>query len=154
MLTLSQILNLISRLDTQTGQDMARATRFDTRIALHVAETTMLDSAAMKALALVALIFLPGNFVAALLSTDFFKWDDTEDTDAMPKSVLDVTYLPQFGFFWVITVPLTGAIILLYAGWWWRRKVQWRRVLGEIEAKETRASVPGVDTGPYGSFNI
>ncbi|KAH7130837.1 hypothetical protein EDB81DRAFT_807573 [Dactylonectria macrodidyma] len=69
------------------------------------------DSISMKALALVALIFLPGNFIAALFSAPLFDWDSANANSMV------VATKPQFNLFWAITIPLTVLAFVLYVGW-------------------------------------
>jgi len=68
----------------------------------------------MKTLALLALLFLPGNFLAALFSAPLFDWDNANS--ANPNSI-GVGIKPQFNLFWAITIPLTVVAFILYVGW-------------------------------------
>ena len=65
----------------------------------------------MKVLALGALLFLPGTFLATLFSAPFFNWDGTNS-----KSI-GLGIKPQFTLYWAITIPLTGLTFILYALW-------------------------------------
>lgn len=91
--TLSQLFNLTARKDSATGLKSATS---------------------MEILALVALLFLPGNFVAALFSAPLFDWEHApaDDTDG-----IGVGIKPQFHLFVAITVPLTVLAFIAYAGW-------------------------------------
>ncbi|RYP53170.1 hypothetical protein DL768_001763 [Monosporascus sp. mg162] len=71
-------------------------------------------ASSMKTLALVALVFLPGNFVAALFSAPLFDWDNANDADS---DSIGLGIKPQFNLFWVITIPLTALAFILYVGW-------------------------------------
>jgi hypothetical protein len=68
----------------------------------------------MKTLALVALAFLPGNFVAALFSAPLFDWDRVQNADL---SSIGVGLKPQFNLYWAITGPLTVLSFVIYVGW-------------------------------------
>ncbi|KAF4976978.1 hypothetical protein FZEAL_6427 [Fusarium zealandicum] len=69
------------------------------------------DASSMKTLAFVTMFFLPGSFISALFSTDLFDWDSVK-----PGSI-GVPSTPQFGLYWVITVPLTLITFILYFLW-------------------------------------
>lgn len=84
----------------------------------------------MKTLALVALVFLPGNFVAALFSAPLFNWDGANNAD--PNSIA-VGIKPQFILFWVITIPLTVLAFILYVGWFLFQRRQVQKVVQDSE---------------------
>ncbi|TGJ84137.1 hypothetical protein E0Z10_g4623 [Xylaria hypoxylon] len=79
----------------------------DNRLSARLAASSGRDSAAMKTLAFLTALFLPGTFVATIFSTDFFNWQDS----GMVVSGL-------FWVFWAWAVPLT---IVIAVGWrlWW-----------------------------------
>ena len=107
-----------------------------------MSKTTMRDSASMRALALAALIFLPGNFIAALFSTDLFRWDDTNESSGTSLAGMGVGVKPQFWLFWVITVPVTLLVFLLYICWWRRCESQWDSAILDLDTPAR-----GTDTG-------
>ncbi|KLU91843.1 hypothetical protein MAPG_10792, partial [Magnaporthiopsis poae ATCC 64411] len=111
---LDVLFNLIAQNDNLIAQQTARASE-------QTARASAQDSSMMKALTLVALLFLPGNFVAALFSAPLFYWDDTD-----PGSI-GVRTKPQFGLFWVVALPLTAAAFFAYAAWWQVQKRRWGR---------------------------
>lgn len=79
----------------------------------------------MKTLALLALVFLPGNFLAALFSAPLFDWDNAnEDSIAVGMKA-------QFKLFWAITIPLTALAFAMYTGWSLYEKRQFDRALDE-----------------------
>ncbi|KAF2972222.1 hypothetical protein GQX73_g1319 [Xylaria multiplex] len=79
----------------------------DNRLNAKLAAAASHDSAAMKTLAFLTTLFLPGTFVATIFSTDFFNWSDNGTV------VSDL-----FWVYWAWAVPLT---IVVAAGWrvWW-----------------------------------
>lgn len=83
----------------------------------------------MKMLALVAMFFLPGSFVAALFSAPLFDWKAAETS-----SSISVGTRPQFALFWAVAIPLTVATFALYAMWIVMQKKRLKRRLkgGEV----------------------
>lgn len=66
------------------------------------------DSASMHTIAIMTLVFLPSSLVATLFGTAFFQFDVSSDgrtTEALSSF---------FWIFWVVAVPLTGAVIGLW----------------------------------------
>jgi hypothetical protein len=78
-----------------------------------IASYSYRDSSSMKTLAIVTMLFLPGSFVSALFSTDFFAWDEVDRNN----SDIGVPMTPQMGLYWVITIPLTVVTFALYFLW-------------------------------------
>ena len=68
------------------------------------------DSSAMKAIAVMTLIFLPATGISSIFSTPFFSVTFDEPENRMLKVAA------CFWIFWVVTVPLTALIFLL---WLW-----------------------------------
>lgn len=83
----------------------------------------------MKTLAVVTMFFLPGSFISALFSTSLFDWDSR---DLLSKS-MGVNTTPQFGLYWVITIPLTVITFLLYFLWLWFLKRDLDRKQNSLE---------------------
>ncbi|KAL2130241.1 hypothetical protein VTI74DRAFT_6718 [Chaetomium olivicolor] len=102
---IAALFHLIAQQDNAIAFDTASATR-------SIAASSLQDSSSMKMLALVAMFFLPGSFVAALFSTPLFAWDE-----AVARGGMGVGTRPQFALFWAITAPLTVLVFLLYALW-------------------------------------
>ncbi|KAF2836599.1 hypothetical protein M501DRAFT_996812 [Patellaria atrata CBS 101060] len=96
-------------------------------------------AAAMKTLAFLTTLFLPGTYVATIFSTGMFNWHIDSDsqqtaTDRASNSqfssagigadsppMREKTISHMFWVYWAITVPLT---ILVAVGWrvWWSRE--------------------------------
>lgn len=81
-------------------------TQQDSRILTH-------DSNAMKAIALLTLIFLPMTGVASLFDTPFFEADDRH-----------IRVSSSFWIFWVVTICLTVALVVSWL--WWYKSVKLR----------------------------
>lgn len=107
---IAALFHLIAQQDNAIAFDTARATR-------SIAASSLEDSSSMKMLALVAMFFLPGSFVAALFSTPLFAWED-----ALASSGISVDPKPQFALFWAVTAPLTALVFVLYGLWMWVQK--------------------------------
>ncbi|AEO71903.1 uncharacterized protein THITE_50821 [Thermothielavioides terrestris NRRL 8126] len=102
---IAALFHLIAQQDNAIAFDAARATH-------SIAASSLEDSSSMKMLALVAMFFLPGSFVAALFSAPLFAWDEASATGGM-----GVATKPQFALFWAVTAPLTVLVFALYALW-------------------------------------
>ncbi|KAL2160690.1 hypothetical protein VTH06DRAFT_886 [Thermothelomyces fergusii] len=102
---LAALFHLIAQQDNAMAFDTARATR-------RIAASSLQDSSSMKMLALVAMFFLPGSFVATLFSTPLFAWDQ-----AVTSGGIGVGTRPQFALFWAVTAPLTALVFGLYGVW-------------------------------------
>jgi hypothetical protein len=113
---IAALFHLIAQQDNAIAFETASATR-------SIAKDSLQDSSSMKMLALVAMFFLPGSFVAALFSTPLFDWEKTGG------SAISVGTKPQFALFWAIAVPLTVATFGLYAMWIVMQKKRLKRRL-------------------------
>ncbi|KAK4667679.1 hypothetical protein QC763_310690 [Podospora pseudopauciseta] len=117
------LFHLIAQQDNAIAFDTASATR-------SIAASSLQDSSSMKMLALVAMFFLPGSFIAALFSTPLFKWDEAAAAES--GSTMRVGTRPQFALFWAVTVPITVAVFIMYGVWMWvvKKKDKRRRKKG------------------------
>ncbi|KAK1830693.1 hypothetical protein QBC39DRAFT_101446 [Podospora conica] len=119
---IAALFHLIAQQDNAIAFETASATR-------SIAKDSLQDSSSMKMLALVAMFFLPGSFVAALFSAPLFDWDSADKNAAdNPKSIALGTK-PQFALFWAVAIPLTVATFVLYAAWILMQKKRLRRRL-------------------------
>ncbi|SPQ27114.1 f3368b8b-90a2-40b8-b49c-0bf8dbf24358 [Thermothielavioides terrestris] len=103
---IAALFHLIAQQDNAIAFDAARATH-------SIAASSLEDSSSMKMLALVAMFFLPGSFVAALFSAPLFAWDEASSAGGG----MGVATKPQFALFWAVTAPLTVLVFALYALW-------------------------------------
>lgn len=115
------------------GQLWSVISQVDNRLNAKMAAAAGRDSAAMKTLAFITTLFLPGTFIASIFSTGMFNWHVDEGSEA-PESP-ERTTSSLFWVFWVVAIPLT---ILVAAGWrvWWnyeRRQFE-KDVIAEIDA--------------------
>ncbi|KAJ4377402.1 hypothetical protein N0V83_000227 [Neocucurbitaria cava] len=111
-------INLLFHLANQ------RESRTNTQIASSTAEVarqTQRDSASMITIAAVTMLFLPGTFISAILSTTFFDYGD----DGLHVS----------GKWWILlasTIPLTVVVFGVWLGW---RYVRLRKQQAEAPIK-------------------
>ena len=70
------------------------------------------DGTAMKTVAILGIVFLPGTFVATLFSLDIFRWGDNDQ-----RKTSSLTVLPTIWIYWAVTVPLTVVTFLVWALW-------------------------------------
>ncbi|GKZ59482.1 hypothetical protein AnigIFM49718_005364 [Aspergillus niger] len=75
------------------------------------------DSAMMRTVAIVSMVYLPGTFVSGLFGTNFFDYDNGKEV--MTSS---------FWIYWAITIPLTLITMFIWACWHYYPK---KRVVGE-----------------------
>ncbi|KAK0705473.1 hypothetical protein B0H67DRAFT_498815 [Lasiosphaeris hirsuta] len=113
---IAALFHLIAQQDNAIAFETASATR-------SIAKDSLRDSSSMKMLALVAMFFLPGSFVAALFSTPLFEWDE------VGAGGIGVATRPQFVLFWAVAVPLTVLTFVLYGVWIVAQKRRERRRL-------------------------
>jgi Mg2+ and Co2+ transporter CorA len=125
LLTLSKLLNMAAINQSDYTAEIA----FETRR----------DSAAMKTIAVLTIVFLPGTFVATILSMDMFQW---QPDDGGPATVSRL-----FWVYWVITIPLTAIVL---AGWliWTRKSVGKLRRFGEGKVDRTQTESPTLRRAP------
>lgn len=100
---IAALFHLIAQQDNAIAFDTARATR-------ELAASSQEDSSSMKMLAIVAMFFLPGSFVAALFSTPLFDWDGAP----ADSSSIGIGTRPQFALFWAVTVSVTVLTFAAY----------------------------------------
>ncbi|KAM7192593.1 hypothetical protein V8F20_008802 [Naviculisporaceae sp. PSN 640] len=121
---IAALFHLIAQQDNAIAFETANATR-------SIAKDSLQDSSSMKMLALVAMFFLPGSFVAALFSAPLFEWDGSGTGAAGGgwNAGLAVATKPGFKLFWAVAVPLTVVTFVLYGMWIWLQKKRMRRRL-------------------------
>jgi hypothetical protein len=96
------------------------------------------DTSAMKTVAMVTMVFLPGTFVASFFAMPMLNWDATAYNEIVS---------PRFWIYWMVTVPLTMAV---FAVWWAMQIVKERKQRKAVKerkmVKEGRAEVTEVTT--------
>lgn len=96
------------------------------------------DSTSMKTLSLLGAIFLPATYLASVFSMTFFNFQDQDLPSAgggqQQQQRNDPVVSKDLWIYFVISVPLTLAIVLVW--WWWDRRREARYALedADIEA--------------------
>ncbi|TFK27510.1 hypothetical protein FA15DRAFT_666356 [Coprinopsis marcescibilis] len=98
---INMLFNFSNQRDNQTNLRVADYTR-------KIAIATQRDSSSMIAMAAVTMFFLPGAFVSAIFSMVFFE------TNSGNNGTFSIQMSPQLWIFFVITVPLTIAVFVLW----------------------------------------
>ena len=99
---LAVVFNFMAQRDNLTNISLASDSRL-------IAAASRRDSSAMKTIAVVTMVFLPGTYVSALFAVPLFRWDAPP---GQPVVVQD-----RFWYYWAVTVPLTVAVLLLWMAW-------------------------------------
>lgn len=143
---LSQVGTLSLRIRIQLGivesrlnQANAKTQAQMSRTQVIIAEETKRDSIAMKTIAAVTMLFLPGTFTASLFAMPFFGASDGNGQG----EGFDVSQ--WFWLYVVITVPLTVLVLLVWLVWQrWitraRNSMSWRE-MDEEERKVMKDSI-------------
>ncbi|KAF2139634.1 uncharacterized protein K452DRAFT_63428 [Aplosporella prunicola CBS 121167] len=92
---ISLAFNLVSQRDSQS--------------AVALAEDAKSDSSAMRIIAVVSAIFLPGTFVSSLFGMNFFALSNTAQSRLIMSD--------DFWLYWVVTIPVTSMTCLAWGIW-------------------------------------
>ncbi|KAK8087681.1 hypothetical protein PG997_002642 [Apiospora hydei] len=151
--SLSQTQALKDRVQSQANLIFSLISSEENKISRFIAEenskvalSSKRDSMAMKTVALITMVFLPGTFVATFLSMPLFDWN--ADTGGTPSSS------PFQWIYWATTMPLTIAFMVGWWVWWkledrkWdeeleRAKEENQRALGRTTTADSPAYSPG-----------
>jgi hypothetical protein len=132
---------------------IAKASKEDSAVMRQIAIETKRDSSAMKTIALLGMIFLPGTFVAVsqLPLQRHLITDLTLAIFAMPVINWDAVDNPVinkgFKYYWAVTVPLT---LLVLASWGFATLFPWKQWISRIKANSgLRGYITGLtETNP------
>jgi hypothetical protein len=113
-LTMEQAFNLVAQIDS--------------RITVRIGEATQADSATMKTISFLGLVFLPGTFICvcaypslllrrsnkfeAIFSTSFFNFSPGSDTEPQHWRVSE-----KFWIYWAVAIPVTVATVACWFFW-------------------------------------
>ncbi|KAG2012665.1 hypothetical protein GB937_007014 [Aspergillus fischeri] len=98
-----QLHSLLTR-----SQSLSERLRNEINLAFNL--VSQKDGAMMKTVAVVSMLYLPGTFISGLFGTNFFNLSN----DGGAKSWI---MSGNFWLYWVITLPLTLATVLVWASW-------------------------------------
>ena len=111
----------------------------DNRLSARIAVSSGRDSAAMKTLAFITAVFLPGTYIATLFSMSMFDWQATSPSGSKAISSDSSILSSKFWVYWVITIPLTLIVIISWRLWWVGQDRAYRAQLtGEMDDMFTR----------------
>ena len=82
--------------------------QFESRISVEIGRAAQIDSAAMKIVAFVTLVFFPATFVSGLFGMSFFEYDADGDNWSMSSEIW---------IFWLISFIVTAVTALCCAFW-------------------------------------
>ncbi|KAG9234148.1 hypothetical protein BJ875DRAFT_462349 [Amylocarpus encephaloides] len=103
---------LEERLRNETTLAFNIVAQHDSRVAVGINEAAKTDSAAMKTISILGLIFLPGTFICAIFSTSFFNFSPASDGKPQKWTVSD-----KFWIYWVVSIPVTFLTVLFWILW-------------------------------------
>ena len=93
----------------------------DSLLNVRIAASTKEDSISMKTFTFLTALFLPGTFIATLLSANMIQWlpDNSNSTQTESVTDSDITISRYYWVYWVLTIPIT---LLVMFGWflWYR----------------------------------
>jgi hypothetical protein len=109
------VYNLIAQRDNKDSLAVAELqtelARTQTELAITqtaIANTTKEDSYAMRTIAFMSILFLPGTFVSSFFSMDMFDWQ-------APKGASVASF--RFWIYWAVTTPLTVVVVSIWFFW-------------------------------------
>lgn len=82
---------------------------------MRISQAAHRDGEAMRAVAVVTLVFLPSTFVSTLFSTTFFAFIPGSEGSSASWAVSE-----KFWIYWVFSVPLT--VVAMGCWLWWQRR--------------------------------
>ncbi|KAI1610168.1 hypothetical protein EDD36DRAFT_317275 [Exophiala viscosa] len=118
------IYHLIQEDDALSAGEMARDCKL-------LAMASQRDSASMKCIAVVTMLFLPGTFVAALLSIPLFDWQ-AKSTELMYRTSY---WKPRITIFLALTVPITLLTFGVWGFWTLGHLVKDRKKIASAQAQ-------------------
>ena len=107
---LAVVYNFIAQRDNKLNIEVARDSKA-------IAAASKRDSSAMKTIAVLTIVFLPGTFIAALFSVPMFNWQASGEGTVVSGRIW---------IYWAFTIPLTIIVIIVWF-LWMRRKAITRR---------------------------
>ncbi|ORY06764.1 hypothetical protein BCR34DRAFT_518735 [Clohesyomyces aquaticus] len=111
------------------AQEENRISRSISEESALIAVAAKRDSAAMKTIALITIIFLPPTFVATFFSMTMFDWTPNPE---QPDSRIASVYL---WVYWVVAIPLTITVLIIWRVWWTMEEKKYNEELNNTKAK-------------------
>ncbi|KAK3990647.1 hypothetical protein QBC44DRAFT_358303 [Cladorrhinum sp. PSN332] len=97
------IYNMIAQQDSKANISIASDSKA-------LAEASKRDSSAMKIIAILTTMFLPGTFISALFAMPILNWDVPSVSEVAGN---------HFWFYWAVSVPLTGVVMAVLGAYAW-----------------------------------
>lgn len=97
------------RLQNEINLAFNTVAQYDSGIVVRIGKAAQKDSAAMKTIALLNLVFLPGTFIAAVFGMGFFNFSQGDETQ-LPKWSMS----KDIWIYWAITIPVTAVTVLCW----------------------------------------
>lgn len=143
--------NLKERVLSQIQVLYSISAQTDNRLSARIAVSSGRDSTAMKTLAFITALFLPGTYMATLFSMSMFEWraspsdaPSTSSSSSSPSSSSTVSISNKFWIYWATTIPLTVAVVVGWRLWWVHEdRAYSAQLAGEVEglvAKDDKSS--------------
>jgi hypothetical protein len=104
------------------------------------------DSSAMKVLAVITALFLPGTYIATLFSMSMFDWQGgsnsssssaSNGTSSTSTSSQSDIVMPYIWIYWVISAILTFIVMIGWRVWWVKQDRQFRTKLPTVVRSTT-----------------
>ncbi|KAK7917486.1 hypothetical protein PG985_011094 [Apiospora marii] len=115
---LSQVQQMKDRSQSQTSFMLSAIAQREAEYTAAIAIDTKRDSVAMRTIAVLGIVFLPGTFIATLFSVDMFEWGSAAGgADASDGGATGLRASPSMWVYWAITVPLTTLTFLAWFLW-------------------------------------
>ncbi|KAH0368920.1 hypothetical protein KCU65_g3769, partial [Aureobasidium melanogenum] len=109
----------------------------DNKLNIGIANATRVDSVAMKTIAIVTLTFLPATYVSAILGMNLFSYNpDTHGGH--------ITYSPDLWLYFVVSIPLTAAVLTIY--WAWQKREERTENLESVIEKGAKSAGTGTSS--------
>ena len=142
--------NLKERVSSQIQVLYSISAQTDNRLSARIAVSSGRDSTAMKTLAFITALFLPGTYIATLFSMSMFEWQaspsdaPSTSSSSSSSSTSTVGVSNKFWIYWATTIPLTVAVVVGWRLWWVHEdRAYSAQLAGEVEgmvAKDDRSS--------------
>ena len=140
--------NLKERVLSQIQVLYSVSAQTDNRLSARIAVSSGRDSTAMKTLAFITALFLPGTYIATLFSMSMFEWQASPSESPSSSSASSTDTLSnKFWIYWATTIPLTIAVIIGWRLWWVHEdSVYSAQLAGEVDgmiAKDDSSNAEG-----------
>lgn len=107
-----------TRLNNELNLAINKVAQEESATTIRISQATQNDGAAMKAVAVTTLVFLPSTFLSTIFSMSFFSYEPSKDGGIWHVS-------GKIWLYWLLVVPLTAAAM---GSWvWWQRRDLSRR---------------------------